>query len=114
MISSRASLRRGRRTSGRRLLTGSWKRVSDAIPALVAGLEHGDPLVRHRVPGDAGEGRQRRSGSVGTGHGAFLRKPRLRTPQKEAAWRALEAIDPQALASCGPCIPERSCRFRSG
>jgi hypothetical protein len=72
------------------------KARSDAIPALVAGLEHGDPHVRIGCPEALDKvGREDRDQSV-QAIGAFLRKPRLRTPQKEAAWPALEAIDPQA------------------
>ena len=69
---------------------------SDAIPALVAGLEHSDPLVRieclevlERV---SSEDRDRSVLAIG----AFLRKLRLRTPQKEAARRALDTSDLQA------------------
>jgi hypothetical protein len=71
----------------------------DAIPALVAGLDHGDPLVRIGCLEALGRvGKEDRDRSV-QALGTFLRKSRLRPSQKEAAWRALEAIDTQAAGA---------------
>ena len=79
-----------------KVIDGRVEACSDAIPALVAGLEHSDPFVRieyqevlERVSRDD------RDRSV-LAIGAFLRKLCLRTPQKEAARRALDTSDSQA------------------
>jgi hypothetical protein len=69
---------------------------SEVNPALLAGLEHGNPLVPIgclevlEVVGSRDWDRPIPA------FGAFLRKPLLRTHQKEAARRALDAIDSQA------------------
>ena len=69
---------------------------SEAIPALVAGLEYNDPLVRigclEVLEKVGSKDRDRSVQAID----AFLRKRLRRTPQKEAARRALVAIDSQA------------------